>query len=126
MRLRYHNPQKVTKELTIHGKKVTRVIGTTTMVEVVKSSVGVPFRKVPVTILFDYGIDDVRENLQFVKDHTKYNIYTVNGRELDKSMEESIQMVESEELEEELREQVIDLWGFIEAKFASKRKKKER
>jgi hypothetical protein len=35
-------------------------------------------------------------------------------------------MVEEEELEEELKEQVIELWRSIESRFDSERKTKER
>jgi hypothetical protein len=74
LRLRASNPEKIKIKEKIAGKEVTRVVGVRTEFEVFKSSIWKPYRTAPVTILFDYGIDDVRENLQFIKDFTK------NGR----------------------------------------------
>lgn len=126
LRLCFNTPEKIKKEVSFHGKKTDRIIGITTMIEVFKSSLDRPYRKAPVTILFDYGIDDVRQNLQFIKDFSKETTYTVNGMKLSNSMEEAIEMVEKRDLELELKEQVIDLWESIEAKFDSNRKHKER
>lgn len=122
LRLRCASPEKIQDEVTIAGKKVKRVIGVKTSIEVYKSSIWKPYRQAPLTILFDYGIDDIRQNLQFIKDYTSNTTYTVRGEKLHASMNESIQMVEDNNLEEELREEVIDLWESIEAKFESKRK----
>jgi hypothetical protein len=95
-------------------------------VEVFKSSVWKPFRTAPLTILFDYGIDDIRQNLQFVKDFTKGTMYMVRNEKLSISMDESIQIVEEAGMELELQEQVTDLWERIESKFLSERKSKLR
>ncbi len=126
VRLQIHNPEKIYETHHIAGKKTTRVIGVESKVEVYKNSTWKPYRTAPLTILFDYGIDDVRQNLQFVKDYTKNNTYTVNDKTLDNSMEKAIQKVEKQNLENELREQVIDLWGEIESKFEQNRKPKKR
>jgi recombination protein RecA len=109
---------------TFAGKEVSRIIGVRVDIEVAKSSIWKPFHTAPVTILFDYGIDDIRENLQFIKGYTKYNVYTIGGRELNKSMEASIKIIEEEKLEDQLREETIDLWKEIEKKFESNRKPK--
>jgi len=78
------------------------------------------------TILFDYGIDDIRENLKFVKKYTGATTYALDGSKLFTSLEKSIEHIEEEGQEEELREEVIDLWEEIEQKFESDRKKKKR
>lgn len=126
LRLRAGSPQKVKSEATVAGKKIKRVVGVTSEVEVFKSSIWKPHHSAPVTILFDYGIDDVRENLQFIKTYTKATTYAIGGVKLDQSMETSIQMIEEDNREEELREEVIDLWQEIESKFDSERKPKQR
>lgn len=126
LRLRGMKPEKIKDKKRVAGKEVTRVIGVRTEFEIFKSSIWKPYRTAPVTILFDYGIDDIRENLQFVKDYTKNNTYTVRDKNLNVSMEKAIRMVEEEELEEELKEQVIELWRSIEGRFDSERKLKER
>lgn len=126
LRLRMLNPEKIKQKVRIAGKEVTRVIGVTTTIEVFKSSIWKPYRSAPVTILFDYGIDDIRQNLQFIKDFTKNTVYTANGVKLAVGMEESIGMVEEQGLDVALRKEVIALWEDVESKFDSERKPKKR
>jgi len=127
LRLRAMSPVKFKKKKTIAGKEVERVVGVMTEFEVFKSSVWAPHRKATVYILFDYGIDDIRANLQFIKDHTSNNVYTVGELTLNKSIEKSIQLIENDpDLIHQLKEQVIDLWESIEEKFKMERKPKQR
>lgn len=126
LRLRAKSTEKLTKEETVAGKKVKRVYGVKTEFEVYKSSVWKPYRTAPVYIVFDYGIDDVRANLQFIKDYTTNSTYTVNGTSLGQSIEMAITKVEKLNLEDELKQEVIELWGIIESKFDSERKPKKR
>jgi len=126
LRLRTHNPKKIWKDVTYNKKDIREVVGVETVFEVFKSSVDKPYRKAPVTIIFDYGIDNIRENLQYVKTYTSNKMYFVGDRKLNVSMEVSIRMVEKYELEDQLREQVIDIWEIIASKFDSNRKKKKR
>lgn len=126
LRLRFGNPTKIKAKERFRGKEITRVIGVETEVEIFKSSVWKPYRTAPVTIIFDYGIDDIRQNLQFVKTYTKHNIYTVNGQKLQVSLDGSVRQVEEEGLAGALKEEVIDLWEAIERRFESPRKAKIR
>ncbi len=124
--LRLSNTQKIWDEVKVKGKIVKRAIGITTVVEVSKSSVWKPYRSAPVRILFDYGIDDITENLQYIKDYTGATTYMVNETNLGTAMEAAVGKVEKLGLEDVLREQVIDLWEEIETKFEKNRKKKVR
>jgi len=126
LRTMFTTSPKIRKKAHIAKREVKRVVGVNIEVEVFKSSVWCPHHIAPVTILFDYGIDDVRQNLQFIKDHTRNTMYTLGENKLDVSMEKSISMIEEGNLEQELREQVIDLWERIESKFRSERKTKIR
>ena len=126
LRLRMTKPEKISIKEKIAGKEVKRIIGVRTDVEVFKSSIWKPYHTASVTILFDYGIDDIRENLQFIKDFTKNTMYTVGGESLGISMESSIAKVEANNLEDKLRNEVIDLWEEIESKFETERKPKQR
>jgi recombination protein RecA len=123
IRLKFSNPEKIYKIIKIAGKENKKVIGVQTEIEVVKT-VDEPYRKTPLIIIYGYGIDDVRANLQYIKDHTKNTMYCVNDTELDTSMEKSIQIVEKEGLVLALKEQTIDLWEEIESKFKTERKPK--
>lgn len=125
LRLRFGKAEKIKGTKVKVGKKeIQRIVGVETQVEVFKSSIWKPYRVAPLVILFDYGIDDIRSNLQFVKDHSKYNIYTINGQGLSNSLDEAISIIEEEGLEQDLRTQVIEIWQQIESKFASNRKAK--
>lgn len=126
LRLKFGNAQKIKEKRTVSGKEITKVVGVETDVEVFKSSVWEPYHKATICILFAYGIDDIRTNLQYVKDLTKGSGYCVGENKLSNSMNEAIVMVEEQNLEEELREQVISIWNEVEALFKMDRKKKSR
>lgn len=126
LRLRAKSTEKLYKIVKVAGKEVKRVIGVKTEFEIYKSSVWKPYRSAPVYIVFDYGIDDVRANLQYIKDFTKNTTYTLAGESISQSLEEAIKYIEENELEQELKEEVIDLWEEIENKFSSDRKSKRR
>lgn len=129
LRLRLRKPKKdaqIRRVAKVAGKDLRRVVGVTSEVEVFKSSVWEPYRTAPVTILFDYGIDDIRENLKFIKTYTKATTYVVKGEKLSQSLDDSIAIIEEDKLERRLRREVIDLWTEIEEKFKRERKPKRR
>jgi len=126
LRLRTEISKKIWETRKIAGKEIKRVIGIQIVIEVFKSSVWKPFGTAPMTILFDYGIDDIRANLQYIKDFTKNTVYTHNKEKLSASMIESIQIIEEQGWEMTLREEVIELWENIESLFELERKKKVR
>jgi recombination protein RecA len=140
LRLRTLYPQKIKKTLTPpkaekdkedeeddtkkKKKGNERIVGVRVNIEVFKSSIWMPYRTAPVTIIFDYGIDDIKENLQFVKEQTKSTTYTIGGQNLDAAMDIAVKMIEKDNLEKQLQEEVITLWEQLELKFASNRKPK--
>ena len=126
LRLRTFPPKKIKTERSIGKKKVKKVIGIETEIEVFKSSVWKPYRTANVCIIFDYGIDDIRANLQFVKRYSGNSVYTVNDERLHNSLDKAIRLVEKKNLERELKEEVIELWNDIENKFKQRRKPKVR
>lgn len=123
-RLRFGNPRKIKLTKTVNKKELERVIGVTTEVEVYKNSVWKPYRSAPLTIIFDYGIDNIRENLQYLKRIQGTSIYMLGETKLDKSLEKSIAIIEEEGMEKQLEEAVIDLWEEVESQFDSNRKRR--
>jgi len=111
---------------TFRGKAIEKAIGVQIQVDVIKSSIWKPKRTATLTIIFDYGIDDIRENLQFIKDFSKKKIYTLNKDNIGQSMDDAINYIESNNLEKKLKKEVVDLWEEIESKFESDRKPKRR
>lgn len=126
LRLRFMKPEKKAREVTFKGDKIKKVIGVETTVEVYKSTVWKPFETASITILFDYGIDDIRDSLQYIKSNMKLSTYTIGGENIGRSMDEAIDYIESNKLEPVLKEEVISLWEEIQNEFASKRKPKIR
>jgi protein RecA len=126
LRLRAKGSQKLTKKKKIKGKDVSRTIGTQTDFEVFKSSIWKPYRTATVYIIHDYGIDDIRANLEFVKQTKGDSRFKIGDTDLGQGMEAAIDKVEEEELEEDLRDEVIDLWEELESKFTHERKRKKR
>lgn len=126
VRLRVAKPEKQKEKVKVAGKEVTRVTGVKVQIEVFKNSVWSPYRIADVFIIFDYGIDDIRANIQYLKDYTKATTYMLGEERLGNSMEEAIATVEKNHLEKDLKNAVIDLWEDIEERFQSDRKKKVR
>ena len=127
LRLKTERIKKLTEKKKIKGKEHQRTYGILTEVEVYKSSVWKPFRKAHLYIVFDYGIDDIRANLQFVKEVSGASTYTIDGNEkLGVSMDDAIAAIEEGDLEQDLKEATIDLWHEVEDKFKKNRKKKRR
>lgn len=126
LRLETEISNHLLSKVTVAGKEISREVGIRVNVKVAKNSIWKPYRSAPLTILFDYGIDDVRENLQFLKDYSKENVYHLDGHHLHISLKESIAIIEKEQLEDKLREAVILRWNEIESQFNSNRKPKMR
>jgi recombination protein RecA len=126
LRLRTSIEKKHKIEKTFAGKKVERIIGVRAMVEVTKSSIWKPFHTAPVTIIFDYGIDNLKDSLQFIKDYSKYNVYTLEEKSLSNDIEKAVKIIEEDELELSLKNEVINLWENIESKFITNRIEKRR
>ena len=126
VRLRALSPEKIFQTEKIAGKDIKRVVGVNTTFEVYKNSVWKPYRSAPVIILFDYGIDDIQANLQFIKTYKGHSVYCLNEKSLSNSMEKAISIIETNELVDELKNEVINLWEDIESKFVNERKPKLR
>ena len=124
--LRFTSFSKIKEKIAVKGKDVTRVVGIEGIIEVDKSSIWKPYRQAPITIYFDYGIDDIRENLKFLKQYTGATSYVLGGENIGKSLEQAIKHIEQNKAEKKLKEEVTDLWEEIEKKFDSNRKKKRR
>ena len=115
----------IKKKKNSSGKEIEKQIGTHVVAKVTKSSIDFPFRTAPVVLKFEEGIDDIHANLQYLKDMTKTSKYNAAGTEIFR-LEKAIQHIENNDLEDDLRDLVIDLWEEQEAMFRSGRKRKVR
>lgn len=129
-RIQINQDSKLEKEKAfsyegVTGKTIKKVIGIESTFTVVKNSIDDPFRSGRLFIVFGVGIDDVRTNLQYVKDMLKLSTYwTPKGTY--QQMDAAIAAIERDNLEDELREQVINIWEAAELAFAKSRKPKRR
>jgi len=127
LRIKMH-PAKgghITKKVKFHGKDQEKVIGITSACEVVKSSIDAPYRKALVYILFNYGIDDIRGNLQWLKTVTNASTYNAIDKEY-KSIRDAIRHIEEKGHEEELRQNTISTWEELQERFLEVRSPKRR
>jgi RecA/RadA recombinase len=124
--LRFSGIKKIKKEFKFGKKDTKETIGMEALIEVDKSSIWKPHRTAPIIIYFDYGIDDVRANLQYVKDYTGESTYMVKDIKLGVSLDKAVAMVEEQNLEKKLKKQVIAIWQEYDAATTLKRKRKER
>lgn len=106
--------------------KISQPIGILTECFVKKSSVGTPYRKAKIYIIFGYGIDDVRGNLAYLKEMRNTNGYVCPDGKSYMSMEQAVLHVEETGQIAQLKEEVINLWEHIDNKFKVTRKPKER
>lgn len=123
VRLRTKLSGKIKRKRKIKGKDHEVVKGVEIEVDVFKNSVDAPYRKAPVHIVFDYGVDDVRANLQWLKTNMGDSQYGVGDLSLSKSLDTAAAMVEEQKLERKLKEEVTGLWREIDSAFATNRSK---
>lgn len=116
---------RLVRKRKINGKEHERIIGIQSDCVVTKSSIDKPYRTAPIYIVFDYGIDDNRGNLQYIKDMTGANSYDVFDKTY-VSMDSALAYIEERNLEGRLRNATIDLWYEVEKKFQVTRKPKAR
>jgi recombination protein RecA len=102
-----------------------KVIGIESEAFVIKS-IDDPYRKASIYIIFGYGIDDIRGNLQYIKDMTNSTVYTCPDGKTYQQLNAAIGHVEKSDLIDQLKENTIDLWESIEAKFNLNRPTKRR
>jgi recombination protein RecA len=106
------------KETKEFGKlKEERITSINSVVSVEKSRLNTPWRKREITLIHGYGVDDIGDSLQFLKDFYKDTMYVLKGEKLGKSLKEAVKIIEKNDLEKELKEEVIKCWNEIEMAF---------
>ena len=106
--------------------KIERTLGICSEVYIQKSTVDAPYRSAPVFLMFGYGVDDVRANLQWFKDMTVDTMYECPDGFRAIGIEQGIKHIEDANLESQLKEKVVDLWHDLESQFSTVRKPKVR
>jgi len=130
LRISVNQKEKLFKEKQLthegrKGKKIKRAYGIMSHCVITKSSIDKPYRDVPIYIIFDYGIDNIRGNLQWLKDTLGLTKYRAIDAEYMR-MDQAIDYIENNNFENKLEEEVITLWNEVEEKFKQPRKRKNR
>ena len=125
IRVREKGPITLTRKIGSKKREVEKSIGILSSCFIKKSTVDDPYREAPIYIVFGYGIDDIRGNLQWYKDMTGETTYDCVNKNYAR-MNDAIRYIEDNDLQDELKEKVIDLWEEIENKFLISRKTKSR
>lgn len=128
VRIRLSKPMqnsKIKKTKTINGVKHEKIEGIRTIAKITKNSLDEPFREAQFSIIFNLGIDNIRDNIEYIKNNNKLDKYIIFDQEFGK-IEKAIEYVENNNLETELENQVIDLWNEIQNAFVTERKRRIR
>ena len=126
LRIRVSLDKKIERKVKV-VKEEKRIIGIESLCEVIKSSIDEPYRTAPVFIIFNYGIDDTRANLQWLKDHSGAEKYGVVSVQQYVAMNAAIEFYETNpERILQLKNAVIDLWEEIDEALKIERKPKSR
>jgi len=100
--------------------KNKKIIGVEVHFKVTKNKIAPPFRSGDFSLIFDYGIDNIRTNIQWLKDNTggdstkKSAWFTIPGADKKfNSMEEAIEFIEENQLESVLEQEVYNVWKTV-------------
>jgi RecA/RadA recombinase len=108
------------------GVEIEKAIGIKSNCEVIKS-VDDPYRECSISIIFGYGIDDIRDQLEYYKAMTKENTFNSIEKSF-RSLDQAVEYIEQNKLVKKLKERTIGIWQEMEELFSFNRKriKKER
>ncbi len=124
IRIRQKSKIEVEKKLE-NGVKVSKAIGINSECYISKNTVGDPYMTAMVPIVFGYGIDDIRGNLQYLKEMKKTTTYGCPNGKSFMGMEQAIRNVEENNLVSDLKKETIVVWHEVEDLFKANRERKK-
>jgi len=137
LRIRLKKTKDLIKEVQLPNMAKTEkhLYGIEVEAFIKKSSLDRAYRTATLRLIFNYGLDDIGANLEWLKQHgtmaehptdpTKKAGYVIGDKNF-VSLDRAIEYVEQNDLEDAVRETVIDVWGQIEEQVKPKRKEKVR
>lgn len=137
LRIRLKKVRDLVKEVKLPGmeKGEKSIFGIEVEAFIRKSSLDRPFRTAPIRIIFNYGLDDIGANLDWLKTHgamaehptdpNKKPGYVLGDKNFI-SLDAAIRHVEDEGFEQDVRDWVVDVWNQIEDQARPVRKEKVR
>jgi len=130
----------VVRTVTVGHKEQKEIVGIRSRCAIKKNTAGIPYRDADIWIMFGYGIDDVRGNLQYMKDNASheitnkktgeitlgaYNWYPCIDKQI-QGLDQAVEYIEKEGHQKRLKDQVIDLWKKIHGALQTERFPKDR
>jgi len=126
LRIRVSQVDKIKKATTMGKKVIEKVIGIESKCFIRKSSIDDPYRECPIYIVFNYGVDDLRGNLQYNKEMTGNTVYDCLDGKTYQAIDKAIAYVEENSLGNLVKKQTVEIWNEIERKFQFNRQAKQR
>lgn len=109
----------------IGSQTVEKKRGIRSKAQIKKSSVGDPYGEAPYSLIFGYGMDDLRENLQYLKELNGASKYECIDESF-ATIEKAIFYVEEKGYQDQIKELVIDKWESVQESFVTERRVKNR
>ena len=128
--LKFYSTHEMWQTIKSTEKKSKRPIGVQSIIKIKKNSLTGKIREVPITIYYDYGVDDVGANIDWLvsekvfKKPKNSSTITADNFGFKGSKEKLIQYIEDNNLERRLKREVQKQWDKIEDSLKSKRKRK--
>ena len=130
LRIRVGEINKLKRKVKVAGKEHERVVGIVSSAYIKKSSIDSPYRECTFPIIFNYGIDDIRSNIEWLSENTDMFGSTKGMYEWESKkyrLRHLIEELESTPLAiENIKNAVIENWKSIEGEVRESRKPKVR
>jgi recombination protein RecA len=124
LRMRVKKIKSIEVSRTFNGKTIKQQIGVESAIKIMKSSIDKFPRECSIFIV-DGMVDDIRGNLTYLKDAWSLSKYPSVDKEYS-FIDPAIKYIEDNNLEQQLRDNVIDTWNEINELFKVDRKEKVR
>ena len=131
----YSSTRILLKHRGMIKNKYDQVIGVKIAFEVEKNKIAPPFRKGFFNIIFDYGIDNVTANLEWLKENDKKEFesllsqkgswWTWNKTDKIQGLDALVKVIEDNGLEDEVEGEVVRIWGLLHKPSDRKRKTRD-
>ncbi len=105
--------------------KISKAVGIKSEYLITKSTIDDPYRTNFIYIIFGYGIDDIRGNLQYLKEMKAANSYPCPDSKSYMGMEQAIKHIEENNLVADLKKETVIIWHEIEDLFKANRERKK-
>ncbi len=110
-------------------KKKDQVIGIRIKAKCKKNKIAKPFRECFIDILFDFGLDNITSNINYIYELLtplgKFSAKKIKWNDIEYTSVGLVKYIEDNNLESELENKVIEKWNDIEDSISSKERKRK-